>query len=238
MSEHQDHNELLRSMPPWPPVDFPIYGLDGSWTGPRWLDYLGGSQNGQPTPDVWLAHSDRRWPTRGHPWVKIATFRPSGEPWAAPPVDPAEAQLARPALYSLVNLVWPDVGVDDRALLRRVTVSYCEARISRCASWAPTRWTVDSGTVTARFARFAGGWAAYLCERDRIALAAVGVGASPHDLSLLRVTSGAPYHFAIDQPIDTDTLRTSREQALGGQLLVEPIPRRPHGDHRKILSLG
>jgi len=44
-----------REILPSPPVTFPVYGLDGSWSGSRWLDGFG-DRIGDDVRSVRLAH--------------------------------------------------------------------------------------------------------------------------------------------------------------------------------------
>ena len=56
-----------------PPVDFPVYGMDETWAGPRWLDHLEGA-GGEPLIGVWLAHGPQLDPVEHPgPWARVVT---------------------------------------------------------------------------------------------------------------------------------------------------------------------
>jgi hypothetical protein len=222
--------------PPWPPVDFPLFGLDEAWTGPRWLRYVWGAM-GQPAPGVSLAHGDRVGRVRGHPSLVVTTWRPSGVPWADGPGVVLERELAWDGLYQLMNGVGPWLLDDDqRRRFRQNFVPYLATRSTRWASWAPAEWTINGKLTTARFARFAGGWAGWAFELDKFAVTVVASGASPHGVHLSRISSGAPYHFDLHAPISNrETLPAACEQALGRHSREYPPPRRLHSDVRKLI---
>jgi hypothetical protein len=55
-----------------PPIDYPLYGLDAAWRGPRWLsDVQSGADAG--ICEVTLSHGDRRVPMRGHSYLDITS---------------------------------------------------------------------------------------------------------------------------------------------------------------------
>jgi hypothetical protein len=234
-------NEPL-SVPPerdpivWPPIDFPVFGLDSAWSGPRWLSELAGAV-GQSPGVIGLAHGDRPGPMRGHPFVLVASFRPSGDGWSSSDGF-AERVLAEDGLHRLMNATIPYLDdEDDRRRIRRNHIPYLLTRAYRYRSWARANWRIGARTATARFARFAGGWAGFVFERGTLAVVAVGFGVSPHAIHLVRVKSGLAYHFDIGRPIDHDhALAYSREKALGNQREADTRPRRPHGDVRQLVA--
>jgi hypothetical protein len=88
------------------------------------------------------------------------------------------------------------------------------------------QWGMAARVVTARFARYAGAWAAYALERDRFALLVIGAGLSPHGLQLRQLRSGAAYHF---NPRSPDP--ASSGVSLTGASLGFPRPPRPKATH-------
>ena len=220
----------------WPPIDFPVLGLDGSWEGPRWLESVDGVI-GELAPRIWLAHGDRPGPVRGHPWILVATARPSGIPWADHPGMVLERELAWSGLYRLMHSVTPYLeDRDHRRRYARNFAPYLLTRASRCESWAPARWTIGTKTTTARFARLAGAWTGWAFELDKFAVTVVASGVSPHDIRLRRISSARPYHFDVRAPISyPQTLDTARDQALGPRAADDPRPHRLHSDIRKLI---
>jgi len=218
----------------WPPIDFSLYGLDRGWTGPRWLEHVEGAI-GEQAAGIWLAHSPRRVPTRGHQWVMVGTFRPRSDNEAK------ERELARDLAFSglavLINELIPDLEESDRRRFRRNSIIYLERRAARHATWTQTRWMVDGKPLAARFARFAGGWSGYAVAPTGTGLAVVATSAPPDAPRLVRLESGAEYNFALAEPIiHPTTLQQSVDRALGTN--AWPVPsRRPHADHRRILQV-
>lgn len=218
----------------FPPLDFPIFGLDRTWKGPRWLNAVIGSY-GEPAQSVWLAHGERLDPDRE---VLVMSHRLSEDQGWCPSGAHAERMLAWTGLVRIIDATLPVLAGDDRRRFFDNFEQYVDARAGRWARWAPTRWRIENRVVTARFARFAGGWAAYAFERDRFALAVTGVGADPHGLGLRRLRSAAAYHFDLEEPFPSypSVATRSFEQALGADADRDREPRRLHADHRKIIT--
>jgi hypothetical protein len=215
----------------WPPLDFPLYGLDDRWSGPRWLEHLEGAMR-QPAVGVWLAHSDRRTPVRGHPWVLVGSFRPTSDEHGL------ISEMAWTGLRLLMNVLSPDVEERDRDRFWRNSMIYLKRRAARHESWTAAHWTVDGHGLTARFARFAGGWTGHGIDTAGVGVAVVATSISPHRLTLTRVRSGRSYKFALEHPVThPDTLERSAEQALGSHAW-ERTSRRWHTDQRKLLKLN
>jgi hypothetical protein len=215
-------------------IDFPLFGLHQGWSGPRWLDFID-SGPGKPADWVWLAHGERHGPARGHPWVLVGNFRgltghPLGDLGGA-----RDAELAEKGLLLLMNWLAPELESRDRRRFWRNSMIYLHRRAIRRTSWASAGWTVDRKAVSARFARFAGGWTGHAVAGG-IGIVVVATGVSPHAIELQRIGPEMDYHAALAEPIIyPDALKSSLSAALGphaGQLR----PRRLNSDQRRILA--
>lgn len=223
--------------PLFPPIDFPVFGLDRTWTRGRWLTAVSGAY-GKPAQSVSLAHGDRPLPVRGHPLVEVTSASLSGHQLWCPAGVHAERELAWNGLFRLIDKTMPEFDeAEERRRFLENFIRYVDVRAARWATWTPTRWRVDGRAATARFARFAGGWTAYAFDRDRYAVTVIGVGLPPHGLRLRRLTSAAAYHFDLDHAIHYhEVLAESLEQALGAHAHDGPRRRPIHAAHRNIIA--
>jgi hypothetical protein len=96
-----------------PPIDFPLFGLDRAWSGPRWLDFVDGNP-GEPVDWVWLGHGDRHGPMRGHPWTSVGNLRPAADRPVAAGRSAYERELAWSGLFALINQLSPELEPHDR----------------------------------------------------------------------------------------------------------------------------
>lgn len=202
-----------------PPIDLPLFGLDSPPVRPHWLE----NPIGDPAIAVGLGHGDYRELARGHPWVLVTSWLPSGESWS-PTHGRPERELAWRGLSQLLNTVTPYLeAADDRRQFGRNFRPYLDARTNRHASWATARWRIDSTETQARFARFAGGWTGFAYARDTYAITIVAVGISPHDVGLSTIALPDEYHPESESD-DPETVERN-------------MSRRLHSDVRKLLDL-
>jgi hypothetical protein len=197
-------------VPTSPPVAFPVYGLDGSWPGARWLD-LFGDQIGDPPRWVALGHET----ADGQSLIMVNTY--SGRPTDAraarlgqPPVE----DVAFDAAHSLIDVTLPVQSVPRPNGFLPLLTEHAQHAASQSAQWAAVQWRVDAATVPARVWLFAGGWAAISDAVDDVYLSAVGTGTQPEGLSLTRLRDGSAYHFDLAQPL-APGLRSASRQAAG-----------------------
>jgi hypothetical protein len=89
-----------RQVPPSPPVDFPVYGLDASWPASRWLE-LSGDAIGDPVHWVMLGHRS----LDGDSVIVVETFsRPRTDALVTPAGQPPLQDVAHHATNALINL--------------------------------------------------------------------------------------------------------------------------------------
>jgi hypothetical protein len=196
-----------------PAVDFPVYGIDGSTDGARWLDGFGDRIG-----------DEVRWVRLGHqslgPGAEIMV-----DTHSRPLVDAQAARTRRPALESvafgtgivLVNLTLPANSVPRPPGLLRALVKHAAQRGERYAEWTPVSWRVNDGPVPARAWRFAGGWAAVSDAVDGVYLAAAGSGGDPDGMALATLRDGHGYGFDLDQPLHPDVIAASGAARAGGE---------------------
>ena len=183
-----------------PPVDFPVYGLDPSWAGSRWLESFG-DRIGDPVTWVSLGHRN----LDGDSTVLVETFyRPRLAPGYR---ESAICNAAGYACTVLINITLPGHHADpwpDGFL--RALAGLSEEQAGRCAQWPLVGWRVDGADVRAHVWRFAGGWAGVSDPGGPVALAAIGMGVEPDGLSLAVVRDADAYHFDLGQPLGPDIL--------------------------------
>jgi hypothetical protein len=201
-------------VPPSPPIDFPVYGLDVSWPGSRWLE-LFGEAVGDPVRWVALGHRS----LDGQSVIVVETFSRSRTDALVSTSGWTPLQhVAGYAANTLINVTLPVRSVPRPDGMLRALVNHAYEHSLQCAQWPAVRWQVDRARVNALSWRFAGGWVAVSDAVEGVYLAAVGVGAAPDGLSLAVLQDGTAYHFGLDQPLHTQVLSASRECAGGDGL--------------------
>jgi hypothetical protein len=190
-------------VPASPPAGFPIYGLDGSWPGARWLEGFGDAI-GEEVRYVRLAYQDPR--TGALLLVETCSRSLTDTKAAAAEVDPLRT-VAFDAGALLANLTFPAESVPRPQGIRRAIVEHVDQCSGQYAAWPPVTWRVDGAAVTARVWRFADGWAAICDAVDDVYLAAASTG--PAELSLGRLRDAHGYGFELDQPLDQWTVGAS-----------------------------
>jgi hypothetical protein len=150
-----------------PQIQFPVYGLDRSWPGLRWLE-LFGDEIGDPLRWVSLGHRSRDGDAlvMVKTYVRLATGRPRSYQI---PTDAQAAELGQEPLqwaafsaaFELVNLTLPVRSLPRPSGFSRALVDHAEQAGQEYARWPAVRWSEDGRAVTARRWQFAGGWAAF-----------------------------------------------------------------------------
>ena len=218
-----------REISPAPPAAFPVYGLDASWSGARWLDGFGDAVRDE-VRWVRLAHQS----TEPEALIMVETLsRPLTDGQAARWGEPALQSVAFSAAVVMVNLTLPAQSVPRPPGLLRALVRNAEARSGRHAEWPPVSWRVDGSEVGARTWRFAGGWAAVSDSVDGVYLAAAGSGIGPDGLALAALRDGRAYNVDVDQPLHPRAIAASSAARAGGEGLP---PSRPdwHADQLRL----
>lgn len=196
-------------VPTSPPIGFPVYGLDGSWPGARWLDSFG-DQVGDPPRWVRLGHQS----ADGRSLILVESCsRPVTDELAAGRGEPPLADVAFRAVHILIDATHPVQSVPRPDGFLRLLVEHATEIAGQHVQWPAVGWRVDGAVVPARVSWFAGGWAAISDGVAEVYLSAVGVGTSPAGLSLARLPDGTGYHFQLEQPLRPEVLSASRRAA-------------------------
>jgi hypothetical protein len=224
--------------PESPPAAFPVYGLDRSWPGARWLDQFGDAI-GDPPRWVALAHEA----ADGESLIMVNTYaRPATDAQAAR-TGAGESPLASVAFDAagiLVNLTLPPPSVPRPDGFLPRLVAHAADLAGQHWQWAAGRWRLGAASVPFRSCRFAGGWTAISDAVDDVYLALVGVSddvdGGPEGLSLGPAGDGRAYHIDLAAPLQPRTLTASRRAA--GPTLDEPQWQRRdwHADQLRLMS--
>ena len=218
-------------VPTSPPFGFPVYGLDGSWPGTRWLDSFG-DQVGDPPRWVRLSHQS----ADGDSLIMVETYsRPVTDDLAARKGEPPLADAAFRAAHILINVTLPAQSVPRPDGFLRVLVAHAMEIAGQYPLWPAVGWRMDGAAVSARVIWFARGWAAVSDAMADVYLSAVGMGVGPDGLCLARLQDGVAYHFDLHQPLRPGALSAS-SQAAGAQLEVPPWQRQDwHADQLRLM---
>jgi hypothetical protein len=196
-------------VPTSPPFGFPVFGLDASWPGARWLDSFG-DQVGDPPWRVTLGHQS----ADGESLILVETYsRPPADDLAARRGEPPLEDVAIRAAVILNDVTLPVQSVSRPDGFLPVLVEHAMEIAGQHMQWPAVGWRVDGTPVSARVSWFAGGWAAISDGVAEVYLSAVGVGTSPDSLSLARLRDGTGYHFDLEQPLPPGVRSASRRAA-------------------------
>jgi hypothetical protein len=187
----------------YPTLDFPVYGADDTWAGPRWLQHLDGA-GGRPLGAVWLAHGPHAELFEGPgPWLEVGTVprRRWAEGPAAGHLDPAgEAAF-------LAWLARSDGSGDEVDAARESAAAYQE--------WGTATWLVDGVAVEARIVPPGPGgarWAGFV-ETGPVFVVVVAQDLRA-DVRLADVGDGASHHADLTRPLAfPDDIEASRRRA-------------------------
>jgi hypothetical protein len=169
-------------VPTSPAFDFPVYGLDASWPGARWLDSFG-DQVGDPPRWARLSHQG----VDGELLIMVESYsRPVTDELAARWGEPPMADVASHAASILINVTQPVESVPRPDGFLRTLAAHIMEFAHKYAQWPVVRWLMDGAEVIARVGWFAGAWAAVSDSVAEVYLSAVGVGVCPDGLSLAR----------------------------------------------------
>jgi hypothetical protein len=186
----------------FPPFDFPLYGLDTSWTGPRWLDFFEGKA-GSPSWGAWLGHGHDADRARGDEWVIVGSFpvRRSAEVQLQP------GETFQHYLASVATLVLFNDSEEGPARL--------ETEPDRWAAWPSRYLRADGRSVSAHFLERGNAWAAFITGLREVGLVIHASGIAVEEMALVEVTDSSSYHFNSDEPLDyADVLYASRQAAF------------------------
>ncbi len=107
-------------VPTSPAIGFPVYGLDGSWPGTRWLDSFG-DQIGDPPRWVTLGHQS----ADGESLILVATYsRPATDEMAAQRREPPLKDAAFRAAHIVHGVTLPAQSVSRPDGFLRVLVAH------------------------------------------------------------------------------------------------------------------
>jgi hypothetical protein len=222
----------LRQAPilPSPPVDFPVYGLDASWPGSRWLEMFG-EAIGDPVHWVTLFHQS----LGGESVIAVETFSRLRTDALMSRSDETPLQhVAHYAGNTLINVTLPERSEPWPDGFLPTLSNYAYEHSRQCAQWPLARWRVNGAAVTARVWRFAGGWVAVSDAVGGVYLAAVGVGTDPDGLSLAVLQDASAYHFDLYQPLHIHVVSASRDRA-GSDALELRRCQDLHADQLRLL---
>jgi hypothetical protein len=216
---------------PSPPVTFPVFGLNPSWSGWRWLDGFG-DRIGDEVGWVRLAHQSA---VTGALLMVESHSRALTDARAEHSGEPAVQSLAFAASVVLVNLTLPEQSVPRPPGALRALVRIAEARAAAYADWSPLSWLVDGVEATARGWRFAEGWAAFSETVDGAYLAVAGsAGTDPDRLAFTRLRDGRGYGFDLAAPLAPSVI-TASSDAAGGHQRPSPLRADWHADQIRAM---
>jgi hypothetical protein len=126
-------------VPTSPPIGFPVYGLDSSWPGARWLDSFG-DQAGDTPRRVRLAHQS----VDGASLIMVESYsRPGTDDMAARQTEPPLADVVYCAASILINVTLPVQSVPRPDGFLRTLGAHVTAFAGQYASGRPSDggWT-------------------------------------------------------------------------------------------------
>lgn len=184
--------------------DFDLYGLDESWTGPRWIAGMSGPGR-LATFSLGHLSTDR---VRG---VRVTTMkRDRYDRWRSAQHHDAVDAVAMEAADDLLAATLPDPDVvmghpewiDD-------IYDYASRNARRHRSWPEISWLVDDAELDAVHWRFAAAWTGFTTALPELYVVVTAVGVDPAAVRLRRLTDATLYGFQLGVDI------TIRQMATG-----------------------
>jgi len=207
--------------PPMPPADFPVYGLDSPFPGPRWLQLFGDPLDGMPT---WVALNHQS--ADGRSLINVTTHvrRPTGNPRGFKvPTDERAAEQGLSSLeyaalqgtVALINVTLPVLSLARPPGFLKALVARSEDAAGAYADWPTVDWRVDGVHVQAPVWGFAGGWTAFTDAAPGVFLIVVGTGpdTGPEDLSFEALRDASAYHFNLQSSLSFEIANAAAEAA-------------------------
>jgi hypothetical protein len=202
-------------------VDYPVYGLAGDPPSLRWMSMFGGD-TGRPPVSISLSHAGWDGPVTA--WITVTT------------VSRHEYDRRREPEWEFVWDVVMDLGhtaqptrlseEHQRLWAERLT-DFANQQATVRPSWPSMPWSVDGVSVSARYIRFAGLWAAYTNDLSEVRLYAVGSTAGPEQLRFA-ATDGVEYGTDFRLPLETPGSLQRSGAVLGRRAFVD-VPMHPDG---------
>jgi len=218
----------------FPRLEFVPYGLDSSWTEPRWLEFVDG-ELGRPAVTLWLTHGTGRDPEPGTPWALVGTV--SLDRLAAAKAHGTDTeQVAVSAMWALVNRTQPNGPRQPRRFYKRRNNFVLESA-QNYGSWRQVSWHIDGRTAAARVFDWAGAWAGFTTDTPGVAVIVVAQDLQADGFTLTKLVDCAAYHFDLDAPIHwPGTPQSSVLIGLGNLAAVQALPRPLHDDQKRLLD--
>jgi hypothetical protein len=204
-----------------PPADFPVYGLDSPFPGPRWLQLFGDPLDGMPT---WVALNHQS--ADGRSLINVTTHvrRPTGNPRGFKvPTDERAAEQGLSSLeyaalqgtVALINVTLPVLSLARPPGFLKALVARSEDAAGAYADWPTVDWRVDGVHVQAPVWGFAGGWTAFTDAAPGVFLIVVGTGpdTGPEDLSFEALRDASAYHFNLQSSLSFEIANAAAEAA-------------------------
>jgi hypothetical protein len=207
-------------------VDYPVYGLAGESPSPRWMSMFGGDA-GRPPTSISLSHAG--WADPGDAWITVTTvsrreYDRRREPeWEF--VWDVVMQLGLTAKPTRLS------GAHERLWGERLT-DFANQAPTNVSSWPSMTWSVDGASVSARYIRFAGLWAAYSNDLTDVRLYAVGSIADPEKLRFA-ATDGIEYGMDLRLPLETPGSLQRAGAVLGRRAIADVLT---HPDGQQLLD--
>ena len=222
-----------------PLLDFPVYGCDDTWTGPRWLEFIQNrsGEGGEGADEVWLSHSHTRSPVPNHPSIRVMTL--PYERFTRLMGHPGEDELRTIAFqtaFALIDGTVPELPYKQRQRFHRADWREMDRRADDYAAWTTVSWDVDGRPATARITEWAGAWAGFTVDVPEVALIVMANAVSPDSIRLRDVTDDPGYDVDFRRPLNfPSSLLESAAAALGPRADVEHERWPLHADHETLL---
>ena len=194
-----------------PVIDFPLYGLNATWSQGRWLQMVEG-QMGQPTWGVWLGHDSTGDLDAAVPWALVGTLpRARHAQIMTPGGGDSVREVAYAGMLVLVNVTLPPPPEGRRTEPDLPgLVSLASSAADNYAKWPRTSWEMDGRPVSARYFQRQDAWFGFTTDLPEVEVCVVASCLDKNHLGLSEVVDSAAYNFDAAAPIALDgTLRKS-----------------------------
>lgn len=204
-------------------VDYPVYGLAGDAPSPpRWMSMFGG-EPGRPPVSISLSHAG--WDDPGGAWIEVTTVTRREYDRRREP----EWEFVWDVVTHLGRRAEPtQLSEADRRLWGARLTDLANQQATDRPAWPSMTWSVEGVTVSARYIRLNGLWAAYTNDLSDVRLYAVGSTAADPDQLKFAATDGVEYGTDFRLPLETPG-SLKRAGAVLGRRSVVDVPMHPDG---------
>jgi hypothetical protein len=182
-----------------------------------------GGDAGRPPGSISLSHAG--WDDPSAAWITVTTVPRREYDRRREP----EWEFVWDVVMDLLTTAQPSrLSEADHELWMERLTNFANQQATDAPSWPSITWSVEGVSVSARYIRFAGLWAAYTNDLPDVRLDAVGSTAVDPELLRFTATDGVDYGTDFRLPLEAPG-SLKRAGAVFGRRSIVDVPMHPDG---------